>query len=166
MPMIFYNTSVIFFILAELVNLGILIYIIVRFRKIMTCQRTDEDSEDNSFSFNNTETPSEIVDEVDDSTYEANIHKSLVAAGANVYYENYTYSSVKITGRYVSNYCIELTKDGETKTIANWENAVIYQIKFVFRLMLGGKSYLVWGDDRETAYLNLFEFMILHNSIH
>lgn len=105
-----------------------------------------------------------LDDEPDDSAYETKIMKRLSDMRINVYYSNYTSSNVLVNGRKFNDRCVEIasnkaTADGiEEKSIAEWEDSSEYGIRYAFRAVVAGTNFLIWGDDREDAFINLVMF--------
>ena len=103
-------------------------------------------------------------DESDDSRYEANILRRINDARINIYYSNYTSSNVLVKGRKFGERSIEISStksimDGvEEKSISAWEDTDSYGIRYAIRVVVRGINFLIWGEDREDALLNLIAF--------
>lgn len=105
-----------------------------------------------------------VPEETDDSHYEANIMKRLSDSRISIYYSNYTSSNVLVKGRRFGDYSIEIsspkaTTDGiEEKSISDWEGSENFGIRYAIRVVIAGTNFLIWGNDREDALLNLIAF--------
>jgi hypothetical protein len=46
----------------------------------------------------------------------------------------------------------------EEKSISAWEDTDSYGIRYAIRVVVRGINFLIWGEDREDALLNLIAF--------
>ena len=107
----------------------------------------------------------------DDLEYETRIQNYLRSLSISIYYSNYSQTSVEVTGKLlVPDYCIEIATSQDVhsdkvsrKTIEEWSDytsELSSGICYAFRVSRGGTNYLIWGRDREEAFLNLYGFAL------
>ena len=120
--------------------------------------------------------PDEVIDtsENNDSEYETRIMNYIRYVGIGIYYSNYSQTSVEVTGSSYGDGCVLIAKnatggtDGDNihrRTIEEWsENCSVSNLEpgicYAFRIGYKGSNYLIWGSNREEAYLNLFSFAV------